>query len=95
MMKITNIHKAMDIYRTQSACTKPQKKNNTSLKKDTFSLSSTGREYQIALKALAKTPDIRKEKVDKIKKQLESGTYNVTGKEVADKLVDQFFDQRG
>ena len=51
MMKITNIHKAMDIYRT-SACTKPQKKNNTSLKKDTFSLS-LGREYQNCFKSVS------------------------------------------
>ena len=32
-------------------------------------------------------PEIRKDKVDQIRNQIEAGTYNVAGKKVAEKIV--------
>jgi len=32
-------------------------------------------------------PEIRKDKVDQIRNQIEAGTYNVSGKKVAEKIV--------
>ena len=42
---------------------------------------------------LAHVEDIRMDKVNDIKRRMESGTYNVTGEEVANKLVENYFDQ--
>lgn len=94
-MKITGMNQAMGVYQAQSSPSKIQKRSFSSQSKDTLSLSNTAKEYQIALQALSQTPDIRKEKVDVIKERIQSGTYNVTGKEVADKLVKQFLDVKG
>ncbi len=39
------------------------------------------------MKSPRETDDIRREKVEAIKKQLASGTYNISGKDVADKIL--------
>lgn len=39
-------------------------------------------------------PDIRKDRVDKVKKALESSSYNVTGDEVAKKLIGRIFSDK-
>ncbi len=61
--------------------------------KDHVEISRTGKDYQVAKKALAKAEDIRMDKVNDIKRRIESGTYNVTGEEVANKLVENYFNQ--
>ena len=38
---------------------------------------SQGREFQTVMKALKNVPDIRKDKVEKIEKQIQSGDYQV------------------
>ncbi len=44
---------------------------------------------------LKELPDIRYEKVDKIKREIQSGTYNVSGKEIVDKMYENIeFDKR-
>jgi negative regulator of flagellin synthesis FlgM len=62
--------------------------------KDVFALSKEGRDFQIALSALSKVPDIRQEKVQEIKEKLQSGNYNVSAQELADKIVESAFDQK-
>ncbi|MCX8083861.1 MAG: flagellar biosynthesis anti-sigma factor FlgM [Calditerrivibrio sp.] len=44
-------------------------------------------EVSSLLDRVKNAPDIRKEKVDQIRSQLEAGTYNVSGKKVAEKIV--------
>lgn len=63
-------------------------------KKDVISISTVGKEYQVALKALKDIPDIRADKVYNIKEQYASGSYNVKGNEIADKLVKSFIDKK-
>ncbi len=50
-------------------------------------LSTTARDVQQIKSALAKLPEIREEKVQELKKQVEAGTYNVSGDKIADKMV--------
>ena len=59
--------------------------------KDKLELSSIGKEYQTAKTAISSVDDIRQEKINDIKKRMQSGTYDVSGKEFADKLVDSFY----
>ncbi|WP_313131361.1 flagellar biosynthesis anti-sigma factor FlgM [Anaerocolumna sp.] len=61
--------------------------------KDHVEISRTGQDYQVAKQALAHAEDIRMDKVNDIKRRMESGTYNVTGEEVANKLVENYFNQ--
>lgn len=57
---------------------------------DQVSFSSIGRDMQIAKAALAKTPDVRQEKVDSIKTAIQNGTYEVSNESFAEKLVSAY-----
>ena len=50
-------------------------------------LSSKARDIQKVKNILDNLPDVRMEKVDKIKNSLENGTYNIKGDKVAQKMV--------
>lgn len=90
-MRIDAYNKIAKIYETHS--TTKIASNRKTMGKDKFEISSTGKDIQIAKEALKQVPDIREDKVKDIMKRMESGTYNVSAKEVADKLVERFFDQ--
>lgn len=61
-----------------SAATKPNEK---------VDLSTMAREIQQAKVEVSKLPDVREEKVQEIKSQVEKGTYNVSGEQIANKMV--------
>ncbi len=56
-------------------------------KTDQVSISRKSREIQKLEAILANTPDIRKDKVDEIKRKLDSGQYRVDAREVARKIL--------
>lgn len=60
---------------------------------DSLVLSQTGKDIQIAKQAIAQIPDVREDKVNQLKASLASGTYDVSAEELADKLIDNYFDQ--
>lgn len=90
-MRIDALNKVSKLYQANST-NKITKKNNVS-NPDCVEISQIGKEYQIAKQAVAATPDVRLDKVNDIKERMASGTYNVSAKELADKLVDSYFDQ--
>ena len=56
-------------------------------------LSPSLKEAQLINAVSSAEPDIREEKVAALKKQVDSGTYRVDTKAVANKLVDAFIDE--
>lgn len=54
---------------------------------DKVELSRESREVQAAYQAIAETPDVRADVVSRIKVRIDSGTYNVSGREVAKKML--------
>lgn len=60
--------------------------------KDKLEISQMGKDYQVAKQAVSQTSDIREDKVNEIKARITSGTYDITAKDVASKLVDSYFD---
>jgi negative regulator of flagellin synthesis FlgM len=67
---------------------------NSQSEQDTIvELSPSLKEAQLINEVSAAEPDIREEKVAALKKQVDSGTYRVDSKAVADKLVDAFIDE--
>jgi negative regulator of flagellin synthesis FlgM len=67
---------------------------NSQSEQDTIvELSPSLKEAQLINEVSAAEPDIREEKVAAIKKQVDSGTYRVDPKAVANKLVDAFIDE--
>ena len=55
---------------------------------DTLEISAKARELAKARQAVDEAPDVRAEKVADIKKRLEDGTYSVSPKILARKLLD-------
>jgi len=60
---------------------------------DTLEISQTGKDFQVAKQIMNRTPDVREAKVSEIKQRMETGVYNVSMEEVADKLVDNYFNE--
>lgn len=54
---------------------------------DKVELSRESREVQAAYRAIAETPDVRADVVSHIKVRIDSGTYNVSGRDVAKKML--------
>jgi negative regulator of flagellin synthesis FlgM len=50
-------------------------------------LSTTAQDVQNLKNAISKLPDVREEKVQALKDQVEKGTYRVDADKVADKMV--------
>ncbi|TCK93376.1 FlgM family anti-sigma-28 factor [Natranaerovirga hydrolytica] len=91
-MRIDGVNKINNIYNKNA--TKVNKIESTTKEKDSLNISNYGKDLQKAKKVVKDTFDIRQSKVDYIKGQMESGTYNIGAKEVADKLVDNYFDSK-
>lgn len=73
--------------------TKPVKKVNSekkASKDDTLEISQFGKELHVAKKAISETEDIRIDKVEAIKKQMQEGTYCVSDEALAEKILDNF-----
>lgn len=90
-MRIDAFNKISELYKASSV--KSTAKTKGSSFRDTLEISQAGKDYQIAKQIVARTPDIRETKINEIKQRMEAGTYNVTMEQVADKIVDQSFDQ--
>jgi negative regulator of flagellin synthesis FlgM len=88
-MRIDAFNKISELYKTSSV--KNTSKTKGTSFSDTLEISQTGKDYQVAKQVIARTPDVREDKINEIKQRMEAGTYNVTIQDAADKLVDQYF----
>lgn len=89
-MKINQIHQLSEVYGATST-RKMAPKESKAAAKDKLEISDQAKHFQIALKAAKDSPNIRKEKVETIKSQIEAGTYKVSAEAVAEKMMAGFF----
>ena len=82
----TNINKMLNVYANQSNVDKT-KKSGVAKKSDEFNISSTARDFQVAMQEVKKQPEIREAKVASIKQQIAAGTYRVDAKKIAEKMM--------
>ena len=87
-MRIDAFNKVSQLYKTNSV--KSATKSQGSSFSDKLEISQTGMDYQVAKQHVARTPDIREDKVNDIKQRMEAGAYHVSIEDVANKLVDEF-----
>ncbi|MCL6589537.1 MAG: flagellar biosynthesis anti-sigma factor FlgM [Firmicutes bacterium] len=60
----------------------------TSVKKtDVLELSSRAHELQFVREQVLKSPDVRADRIGELKKQIQEGAYQVSGSEVAHKMI--------
>lgn len=57
---------------------------------DAVEISSFGKDYQVAKKAVMSAPDIREDMVASVKAAIDEGTYNVSDSDLADKLLKRY-----
>jgi negative regulator of flagellin synthesis FlgM len=90
-MRIDAINKVSQLYQANS--TKKVANSSTVSNKDRVEISQTGKDFQVAKQAVAQAPDIREEKVNALKQSMASGTYNIGAQELADKMVESYFNE--
>lgn len=92
-MRIEAYNKINSIYQTTQIKKTETEKTTATYDCDQVEISQQGQDYQVAKKAVSTQPDVRMDRVNEIKSKMASGTYNVSMEEVADKMVDSYFDQ--
>lgn len=88
-MRINSLNNINQIY--QSNATMKLNQGNKAGSADSLEISNTAKDFQTALNAIKSSEDIREDKVQALKEQMQSGTYQVSNKEIADKIVNRFF----
>ena len=88
-MKISNeqLGKVLQSYNQQQRDNKAEFEKKD--KSDKLSLSTEMKEIQLAKENLATEEPVRQEKVDSLKHAIQSGNYNVSGEEVASKILER------
>ncbi|AFS77319.1 negative regulator of flagellin synthesis, anti-sigma-28 factor FlgM [Gottschalkia acidurici 9a] len=88
-MKIfgNRIENILNIYRNNGN-TKKVNKAQQSKKPDQVNISNMARDCQFAKNEVKKLPDIRTEKVEEIKRQIQTGTYEINADKIAEKIVE-------
>ncbi len=95
-MKINNnpnVQKVIGAYK--SKINKIEKTNKTMEFKDKVEISDKAKDFQVAMQAIKKLPEVRQEKIDGIKNAIKAGTYNPSAEEVVDKMLERInFDKK-
>jgi len=90
-MKLTGIFPQIKtenkIQKSSSVDLSTPVRTSTSVGSDRVELSAGSREVMKMQEILQETPEIRKDKVDALKKEIEEGTYQVDSNQVADKMM--------
>jgi len=80
-----NVNKIMRKYQTNVG--KTNEVGKAQFKQDKLEISSSAKEFQLAMNAVKKLPDVRQNKVDEIKGKVSKGQYNPSAKDVAKKML--------
>jgi negative regulator of flagellin synthesis FlgM len=89
-MRIEAYSQIQQLYNASKPATKQTSTATGSSFRDKLNISSTGKDLQVAKDALSKTPDVRMDKVNELKAAIANGTYDVSGEDFADKLLEKF-----
>lgn len=88
-MRIDGTNNVSAVYKSNKAA-KAYGATNVSTSKDTLAISDFAKSLQSAKQAVDNAPDIRQSRVDEIMLQMEAGTYNISAKQVADKILENY-----
>lgn len=88
-MRIEAYNQVAQLYKTNKQ-TSTRAAGSASMGRDEVQISSFGRDYQIAKKAVAEASDIREDKVAEMKTKLESNDYQVDTGDFASKLLEKY-----
>ncbi|MBN2221437.1 MAG: flagellar biosynthesis anti-sigma factor FlgM [Vallitaleaceae bacterium] len=86
MMRINGMNNVGNVYKPNKA-NKAYGNSAVATSKDEVTFSSFAMELAGAKKEVDKVPDVRMDKVNDIKAQIEAGKYNIAASQIADKLL--------
>ncbi|KDR94754.1 anti-sigma-28 factor, FlgM family [Peptoclostridium litorale DSM 5388] len=86
-MKINGFSNIQKIMKTYGKSSTENVKGNK-IESDKIEISQAGRDYQFAMEAIGKLPEIRSEKVEAIKVDVQSGTYKVDKEKIAQNIFE-------
>jgi len=87
-MRIDAYNQIGQIYKANG--TKKTQNSQKTYGKDQVTISRAGAEFQLAQQAVKDAPEVREELVAAIKQKINSGTYQVSGENFADKLMQRY-----
>lgn len=87
-MRVGAYTQIQQIYGAKKSA-KPASTNKVS-RRDGLEISSMGRDFQTAKKAVSEAADIREDITAPIKASVQNGTYSVSGESFAEKLMAKF-----
>ena len=94
MRRPGDISKITGVYGSQKKTGRIEKTGSVAPKKDVLSISNEARDYQVVTRALKDVPDVRRHRMDEIIRCIDTGSYNVSGRDVADKIIKSIIDKK-
>ena len=88
-MRIEAYNQVAQLYKTNKQAS-TRAAGSAGMGRDEVQISSFGRDYQIAKKAVAEASDIREDKVAEMKTKLETNDYQVDTGDFASKLLEKY-----
>lgn len=92
-MKINKMDKALQVYnKVEMNKTKATK---AKMGKDEIKFSDRAMDYKFGMEKIKELPEMRMDKVEKLKEEIKSGNYNITGRQIVDKIYENLnFDKK-
>lgn len=87
-MRIEAYSQIQQMYGASKPANKTASAKNADFK-DKLQISNVGKDMQVAKQAVSDAPDIREDKIAAIKQRLANGTYEVSGEEFAQKMMER------
>lgn len=89
MISKAQIQQVMQQYRENTKTAKPAQTGSVSVARqaDEVTLSREALNAQQVQKHLKEIPDVREERVRELQTSIQSGTYNVCGEDIAEKMI--------
>ncbi|NLJ78920.1 MAG: flagellar biosynthesis anti-sigma factor FlgM [Tissierellia bacterium] len=92
-MKIDKINRVLQIYNDVES--NKVGRGGDGLDRDSVKFSEDAQDYQFALQKLREVPDIRMDKVEELKKRIDAKTYDISGREIAERIYQRInFDKK-
>lgn len=89
-MRIDAYSQIAQMYNLQKPATKASSTASSVNFTDKLNISSVGKDMQIAKQAVGAASDIRADKVEYYKNAIANGSYEVSGEDFAQKLLEKF-----
>jgi len=87
-MKIGNRINVQNVMKSYNkTTTNVKKQNKVSLSPDKIEISDAAKEYQVAMHAFKKMPEVREDLVNEIKQQIKEGSYKPSSEDIAKKII--------